>query len=88
MVWLPYRMMRSSQCHRTARDSTAPLDVGAEEGEIRDAVTVVHSHDAPFDDRSVVELFGYIVRGRADEFDAARFGPRYGAAPMKDGRNE
>ena len=67
-------MTRSSQCHRTARDNTAPR-VGAKAGQILDGVTMVDPDDVLLDNRPLVEIFGHVVSGGADEFDPALLGP-------------
>ena len=78
MVWLPYWMTRSSQCHSTARERSGAFDVGAQSGQVADGVAVIHPDDVLLDDRAVVELFGHVVSGRADELDAALLGPPIG----------
>ena len=50
------------------------LDVGAEAHQVFDAVPVIDPHHVLLDDRSLVEVFGDVVRCRADEFDAALLG--------------
>ena len=54
------------------------LDVGAQTHEIVDVVAVVHSHDVLLDDRPIVEFFCHVMRGCADEFDAALLGSPVG----------
>lgn len=48
MVWLPYRMMRSSQCHNTARESTARSTSAPQSCEVVDVMAVVDAHDVLF----------------------------------------
>ena len=51
------------------------LDVGAEAHQILDAVTVIYPYDVLLDNRPVVEFFGHVVSGSADELDPALLGP-------------
>jgi hypothetical protein len=67
-------MTRSSQCHDTARDNGA-FDVGAQTGQVVDAVAVVDAHHVLFDDRPFVEVLGDVMCRCANEFDAAFLGP-------------
>lgn len=47
------------------------FDVGADTHQIIDGVGVVDTNDVLFDDGPLVENFGHVVGGRADQFDAA-----------------
>ena len=85
MVWLPWRITRSSLCQRTARASTAfhvraaPLQVGGRVG-------VGDADDVLFDDRAFVEVLGDVVGRGADELDAAFL--RLGVRPGTDERRQ
>jgi hypothetical protein len=70
MVWLPSRMMRSWQCHNSARHSTARSTSAPRRLRVINGVAVIDAHHVLFDDRPLIEGFGHIVRGCANEFDA------------------
>src|SRR5690606_15498545 len=48
-----------------------PLDVLAQGDEVLDRMRVVHALDVLLDDRALVQVARDVVRGRADELDAA-----------------
>ena len=54
------------------------LDVGAEAHQILNVVAVIHPHDVLLDNRSLVEILGYIVGGRAESLTPRSFARRYG----------
>ena len=64
------------------------FDVGADPHQVVNGVSVADTHHVLFDDRALVEHFGDIVGGGADQFDTRSRARLYGAAPMKAGRNE
>lgn len=64
------------------------FDVGADTHQIVNGVRVVDADNVLFDDRPLVENFGHVVGGGADQLDAAFACPLVGAAPVKAGRNE
>ena len=45
------------------------LDVGAQPGQVVDAVAVVDAHDVLFDDRPFIQVFGGLVGRCANDFD-------------------
>src|SRR6201998_3993572 len=54
------------------------FDVGPQAHQVFDGVAVIHPDDVLLDDRPLVELCGHVMGGRADELDAAFFGPSVG----------
>src|SRR5689334_2170056 len=78
-------MMRSSQCHSTARQNKA-FDIGAEADQIFDAVPMVHPHHVLLDDGTVVEILCHVMSCRTDEFDAALLCPSIRRCPDERGQ--
>ena len=72
MVWLPYRMMRSSQCHNTARDRPHARRRRPAVSVV-DAVAVIDPHDVLFDDRSFIEVLDHIMGRCANQFEMVRW---------------
>jgi hypothetical protein len=72
--------------HRPAQHGA--LDVGAQAGQVVDAVAVIDAHHVLFDDRPFVEIFGYVMCRCATSLTPRSLARRYGAAPMNAGRNE
>ena len=65
----------------------AALHVLAESHHVRRGVGVGDASDVLLDDRPLVQVGGHVVRGRADQLDAAIVGLRVGARPL-EGRQE
>ena len=64
----------------------AALDVLTERDQLVDGVGVGHALDVLLDDRALVERGGRVVRGRADELDAAIVGLGVGAGALERGQ--
>ncbi len=85
---LPCTITRSSACHCTGAGEHQALHVGTTALQLSRRLGVGHARDVLLDDRALVEVGRRVVRGRADELDAASLARAYGFAPMNAGRNE
>ena len=65
----------------------APLHVLAERHHVRRRISVRDAGDVLLDDRTLVQVGGHVVGGRADQLDAAIVGLRVGARTL-EGRQE
>ena len=63
----------------------AALHVLSERHHVRRGVGVGDAGDVLLDDRTLVEVGGHVVGGRADQLDAAIVGLRVGARPLEGG---
>jgi hypothetical protein len=84
-LW-PFISTRCSTCQRTARASTTAFDVAADGGEVLGRQRVVHALDVLFDDRALVEVGRHVVRGGADQLDAARMRLEVGPRALEAGQ--
>ncbi len=66
----------------------AALDVAALAHEILGRVAMADALDVLIDDRPFVEIAGDVMRGGADQLDAALMSLVIGLAPLKPGRKE
>ena len=73
-VLRPWTRTRCSRWARTARASTIVSRSRPRAVRRRDVVAVRDVHGVLLDDRALVEVGGRVVRGRADELDAAVVG--------------
>ena len=72
MVRLPYRMVRSSQCHNTRPGRHGAFGVGTKPGEVVDAVAGFDAHDVLFDDRPFVKVLGDVEEVWSDDLHVSR----------------
>ena len=79
-------MTRSSTCQVDGPGQHRPLDVAPGPAQIVDRLAVIDPGDVLLDDRPGVEFGGDVVRGRADQLDAAPAACAYGSAPTNAGR--
>ena len=64
----------------------AAFHVLAERHHVRRGVGMGDASDVLLDDRTLVQVGGHVVRGRADQLDAAIVGLRVGARPLEGGQ--
>ena len=85
VLW-PFISTRCSTCQRTARASTRHSTSRPTAVDLVGRARMVHARHVLLDDRALVEIGRHVVRGGADQLDAARMGLRVRPRALEAGQ--